>query len=181
MKVWKVSLLTTLLFFVITGTVLYSACEKDPCTNVTCQNGGSCSNGLCRCPLGYENTQCQDLSVTRYLGNYAGFLQCEENATGNILPQITDTVWVTRDNVAINTVQVKIKSMGDTILHGYVANNESVYSIIVTSGDDSTATHKSIHKITLQGTVLSVTHYYLSYTPTDTTSQTCTFISNKKF
>jgi hypothetical protein len=179
MKVWKVSLLTTLLFFVVTASVFYSACEKDPCTNVVCQNGGSCNGGVCRCPLGYENTQCQTLAVTRYLGTYAGYTLCVTDGVN--LPQITDTVKITADNVAINTVQVKIKSMPNKILHGYVTNTESVYSIVVTN-NDSTANYRNIHTITLQSdNRLSIQGYTLDYTPTDTTISNCSFLSNRKY
>jgi len=31
----------------------------DPCSGVTCLNGGSCSGGVCNCPTGYTGTRCE--------------------------------------------------------------------------------------------------------------------------
>lgn len=45
-----------MLFFMLT----FNACEKDPCSDVPCLNGGICNNGSCDCPTGYSGTNCQD-------------------------------------------------------------------------------------------------------------------------
>ena len=29
------------------------------CSNVTCQNGGTCTDGVCSCPTGYDGTNCE--------------------------------------------------------------------------------------------------------------------------
>lgn len=60
------------------GSVLYSSCEKDKttqsvdtkCSNVVCQNGGSCIEGVCYCPAGYEGDKCEIASVNRYVGTW---------------------------------------------------------------------------------------------------------------
>lgn len=60
------------------GSVLYSSCEKDKttttvdtkCSNVVCQNGGSCIDGVCYCPAGYEGDKCEIASVNRYVGQW---------------------------------------------------------------------------------------------------------------
>lgn len=42
------------------GATLYNtSCNKDRCNNVTCQNGGTCVNGYCSCPTGYEGDNCE--------------------------------------------------------------------------------------------------------------------------
>ncbi len=177
MKVLRLTLLTTLLFFGLVSTVLYTACEKDVCNNVSCQNGGSCNMGVCRCPVGYENTQCQTKSITRYLGTFAGTISCDN------LTQILDTAWITADNVAPNTVAVKLKSIYKTkgLLHGYVKNNESVYSIVVTN-NDSSATFAHIYSINLQADRNLIIHSYdLDYTsPTDSSKNQCMFRGVKR-
>ena len=32
----------------------------DPCRDVVCLNGGTCSNGLCACESGYTGSQCEN-------------------------------------------------------------------------------------------------------------------------
>lgn len=56
--------------------VTYTACNKDssnpdPCVGIVCQNGGTCSNGICTCPSGYEGTYCETLTQAKYLGSWA--------------------------------------------------------------------------------------------------------------
>ena len=119
------------------------------------------------------------LPVTRYLGTYAGFTNCVDNNVS--LPTVYDTAWITPDNVAINTVQVKLKSVSK-VMHRYVTNTESVYSIVVTN-NDSVANYSYIHKITLQAdNTLSIHSYMVDYrTKTDSVVSNCTFLSSKKY
>lgn len=47
----------------------YTSCKKssssvDACSTVSCQNGGTCSNGICICPTGYTGTTCQNKATT---------------------------------------------------------------------------------------------------------------------
>ncbi|MDX1906693.1 MAG: calcium-binding EGF-like domain-containing protein [Bacteroidia bacterium] len=46
----------------------FSAC--DPCSKVDCQNGGSCVDGTCQCVTGYEGTECETKSRTRFVGSF---------------------------------------------------------------------------------------------------------------
>lgn len=40
-----------------------SRCKPDnPCDLITCQNGGTCNNGRCKCPEGYEGEFCEIIS-----------------------------------------------------------------------------------------------------------------------
>ena len=176
MKIWKQSLITTLLFFTFISAVLYSACEKDACTNVNCFNGGSCNAGVCRCPLGYENTQCQTLSVTRYLGTYgkSGYTTCNNGA------ETIDTAKIWADGRGKNTVSIKLNSIYPKILQGYVNSNESTYAVIITN-NDSSLTGQNIYTVTLQSdNSLSIHIYDYSITQTtsgpDTMRTQCTFL-----
>ena len=44
--------------------------DKDKCEDVVCQNGGSCNDGVCSCPAGYEGTNCQTEIREKFLGNF---------------------------------------------------------------------------------------------------------------
>jgi hypothetical protein len=52
--------------------VLYTSCTKDKCKDVTCQNGGTCSDGNCVCPTGVTGTNCETLYRTSYANTYKG-------------------------------------------------------------------------------------------------------------
>jgi len=86
MKLWKHTLITAFAFFGISTAVLYTSCEKDTCADLKCRNGGSCAEGFCRCPSGYEGTECEQQAATKFLGRYIGHYSCPDN------PPILDTV-----------------------------------------------------------------------------------------
>lgn len=86
MKRWKLSLLTLSLIFFVFGLVLFSACEKDPCTDLKCKNGSACTEGFCRCPTGYEGAECEIKTSSRFLGTFVGYNHC------NDFPALNDTL-----------------------------------------------------------------------------------------
>ena len=49
-------------------TFMTSCEEEDPCETVTCENGGTCIDGTCDCPDGYEGDDCSLEWVTKFLG-----------------------------------------------------------------------------------------------------------------
>lgn len=65
--------ITTMLAFM---SVLYiSSCNnKAPglspfsCENVNCQNGGTCNQGQCTCPVGYQDSRCSTPSKAKFVG-----------------------------------------------------------------------------------------------------------------
>jgi uncharacterized membrane protein len=52
--------------------VTYTSCKKDKCKDVTCQNGGTCSDGNCSCPTGYSGTLCETGSAAKFIGTWYG-------------------------------------------------------------------------------------------------------------
>jgi hypothetical protein len=51
------------------------SCSNSGCT-INCQNGGTCYNGLCQCPTGYEGANCQTLSRQKFISSYYGSDSC---------------------------------------------------------------------------------------------------------
>lgn len=78
MKSIKTIALSAILTVGAFGTVLYTSCTKDACKDVTCQNGGTCSDGKCTCPTGYEGTNCETKSRDKFVGTYVGSEACTQ-------------------------------------------------------------------------------------------------------
>ena len=168
MKVWKVSLLTTVVFSAFVAVLLYTSCERNPCDNVTCFNGGSCNSGICRCPIGWEGTQCETKSTARYIGVYSGYTQCDNGG------YLTDSVWISQSNIAINYVDIAFKSILPEILHGYVSSSASTYQVVIP--DDSSLNYLKSYTLTLQGDKeLDLYSYETWDKPGDTTIHKCWF------
>lgn len=50
--------------------VTYTSCTEDKCKGISCAYGGSCNDGTCACPTGYEGPQCETVNNARYLGDW---------------------------------------------------------------------------------------------------------------
>jgi hypothetical protein len=72
---------------------LISACKKDklkyndstlirPCDNVICLNGGTCKNGLCFCPAGFEGNDCETKWNEKFIGKYIADDACFSDSLG---------------------------------------------------------------------------------------------------
>jgi len=44
-----------------------TACNTDPCKDTVCNNGGTCLEGNCTCPSGYEGDSCQTKWSTKFV------------------------------------------------------------------------------------------------------------------
>jgi hypothetical protein len=121
MKRWKLSLLTLSLIAFVFGIVLFSACEKDPCTDLKCKNGSACTEGFCRCPTGYEGAECEIKTSSRVLGTFIGYNHC------NDLPALNDTLDV-RQVAEPNIVAFSLRHSNPTeVMQGTVVG----YTIVV--------------------------------------------------
>jgi hypothetical protein len=53
------------------SAITYTACTKDECKDVVCQNGGTCVSGTCNCTTGYEGTNCETESRTKFIKSWS--------------------------------------------------------------------------------------------------------------
>jgi len=58
-------------------TVTLTSCDPDPCKAIVCAYGGTCADGDCICPSGYEGTHCEVVTRDKYEGVWTVF----ENGT----------------------------------------------------------------------------------------------------
>jgi hypothetical protein len=128
MKFWKHSIITAIAFFTITATVLYSSCEKDPCADLKCINGGACSLGLCNCPTGYEGTLCETMAGDKFVGKFIGNHTCPSASP------VKDTVeiWYLSKPDRLMFVQYSKKS--DTLTGTAVKNTNTLNFDIINNG-----------------------------------------------
>ncbi len=54
-------------------TVTVTSCNNDPCKSIVCAYGGTCAEGDCICPSGYEGTHCEIVTREKYRGVWTVF------------------------------------------------------------------------------------------------------------
>lgn len=59
------------------STITVTSCNDDPCNAIVCSYGGTCAEGDCICPSGYEGTHCEVVTREKYRGVWTVF----ENGT----------------------------------------------------------------------------------------------------
>lgn len=52
------------------SAVTYTSCTEDKCKGISCAYGGTCNDGACTCPTGYEGPQCETINRVRYMGDW---------------------------------------------------------------------------------------------------------------
>lgn len=74
MKFWKYTFIASVAFFCIATSILYTSCTKDGCESLQCKNGGTCADGFCSCPSGWDGAECENKVTARYIGTYWGYV-----------------------------------------------------------------------------------------------------------
>jgi hypothetical protein len=62
--------------FLIMAMVTFNGCQTNLCQNISCQNNGTCREGACACPTGYEGSYCQDAFIEKFIGLWEGYERC---------------------------------------------------------------------------------------------------------
>lgn len=76
MKQVKIILGTVLIFLAIASGVVFNACTKDPCKDVSCKNNGVCRDGRCKCGEGFEGAYCEIRMYEKFIGTWQGTYRC---------------------------------------------------------------------------------------------------------
>ena len=67
LSILSAGILTILAFSIISFT---NSCQQDKCKDITCLNGGTCTDGTCTCPAGYSGTDCGNLNRSAFIKNW---------------------------------------------------------------------------------------------------------------
>lgn len=101
MKSFKQIVLGVILTLGAFTTVTYTACNKDECKDVVCQNGGTCSGGNCTCPTGYEGTHCETAARDKFVKSWSAN-ETTTGAGGGTTLAYTATVVAGTDITSVN-------------------------------------------------------------------------------
>lgn len=140
-------------------TVTYTACTKDDCKDVVCDNGGTCVSGACNCPNYYSGATCQTEIRTTYYNTYIGDgtdsdglsykgYKIKFSARGtdakNMILDVTDgnNVPMVSVNVMLeanDTYKIEQKTDGSDIItgSGSVTTSKATLTLIFTDRNDS--------------------------------------------
>lgn len=103
--------------------VTYTACTKDECKDVVCNNGGTCVDGTCNCATYYEGTNCDNQVRAKYYNTYKG--------NGSDSDGDTYTNW----GLKFYKVGDDVKSLGLDVLDN---NNVSAVALNITLTSNTT-------------------------------------------
>jgi hypothetical protein len=81
--------------------LVYNGTILEKCKNVVCYNGGTCKDGFCVCPVGYDGLDCKTTWNSRYIGTYEAYDECSPSAgyTTNIVALVNDASGITINNL----------------------------------------------------------------------------------
>lgn len=166
MKLFKYALVAALGFFGTASIVYFSSCEADPCNDLNCKNGGSCADGYCQCPTGYEGSECEIMAADRFVGKYAGLTRC------GIYPAVPDTVTIVKIS---DPDKVNVKGgFGRTSLLSFDATARTPALLFSDYNDGSARVHPSA---TIDNKELTI---YVETLNLETHSrEVCTFIGTR--
>ena len=173
------SLLTLSAFSAI---IYYTACNKDKCKDVTCQNGGTCSGGTCTCPTGSggPDGRCEIVYRSSYTNTYVG------TGSDNGTPVFTYTNWrfifaVPSSSTDFTTMSLTVQdntgsSVGIPVLTIVLSNiTASGATFTINSAVNGTDTYTGTG--TISGTTASA---IITQTPSSGSALTYTFSSLAK-
>ena len=158
MKSLKSILLSALMTVGTFGAITYTACNKDECKGVVCQNQGTCSNGNCNCVSGYEGSRCEIVSATKFIGTW----NVAEPGCGGDYTNIV--------SAGTTSTTILFSNLGNFTSPAQVVASADKNTLLINNFTDGTG-RKFNGSGTFSGTSFSVT-YTVTYT--DNTTETCT-------
>ena len=120
----------------VSSVVYFNSCKKDPCKDVVCNNGGTCTDGTCACTSGYEGTDCSTEMRTKFI--FSGSLSdagttdsSYNNSTGHVYSAFSYVASISKNTA---TTDILINNLGN-----YNCSSGS-YSVSATVNSSTTFT-----------------------------------------
>jgi len=110
--------------------VAFTSC-KDECKDVTCSNGGTCTEGICECPVGYLGSNCE----TKASDKFEGAWKYNETCDGS---SITDYA------VSITGASSSPSKIAISGFAGFACGGSNIIVEATVSGNDITVTPSQI-------------------------------------
>lgn len=153
------SLLKSLLIYTLSTlsfvyVALMTSCSQDKCKSIACAYGGSCDNGTCKCLPGYEGSNCETITRSKFIGGW------QVHEKGLVSPdrqypiaieadkEVT-TVWLKSIYNYFTGKAVKAYIKGDTIT---IPNQQTMGKVIFGKG--------YLHATPVYGPNTGITMYY---------------------
>ena len=146
--------------------VTYTACNKDECKDVVCQNGGTCVSGTCNCATGYEGTNCETQVRAKFVKTWTA--SDKDITNGDDLATYTSSIV---NGTAIT--EVKISNFSDDYFNNDIKATVSGNTITIPSQQpdndmyyvEGSGTYNSADKkITWTYTITNPLNSKISYT-----------------
>jgi EGF-like domain len=75
MKKSKFPIIVLSVFAFCLSIMFLNACSTNPCADIYCRNNGTCREGLCACPSGFEGNYCQAKTSDKFIGFWDGYFR----------------------------------------------------------------------------------------------------------
>jgi hypothetical protein len=182
-KIKQITLIVIVIISVF-GMTVFTACNKGdvkyndttlvrPCENVICLNGGSCLDGNCQCPVGYEGVKCEIKWNQKFVGNYTTTDNCYTGTNGfydvDITPNTLEANKIVIYNLGIVCPSHQIDATINPEKTSFIINMQKTCGDIYSSGYGNISTN---------GNYINV--YLKSRDSINHTSTDCSMILNRK-
>ena len=152
----RISVLLTLTILVV------ASCKDEPCDAVVCQNDGTCVDGICECPPGFEGDLCEDFIRQKIQGNFDVASSC----TGDT--EVTDTWAIGASASSFNEVLINNFHKPALNVIGTITGTDSIEIKEQFIGGSTSYTISGFGNIEGEGQ-LSIQYTVIRDVPSDTT------------
>ena len=140
--------------------LIYTSC-KNKCGSTTCQNGSTCDNNVCICPIGYSGNACQTGWSDAAVGTYTCSRgHCSPAVSGVSNWQSTITKDATNSGY---TLDINNFNNSNTTVVATIDSAQSTSQRVTISGSNGTGTDATGY-LTISTTATTINLTYTTYT-----------------